>query len=102
MVVLSIGWFRQDLEVDFPRETAEGLAHREQVLEVVSGGISGFFLVKLSGIAVARSGPKPTSPTQPVPTNSVKVVVSTDVWTSFFTPIPGEMIQFDEHFIQMD
>lgn len=42
----SIGWFRhfrQDLEVDFPRETAEGLAHREQVLEVVSGGISGFF-----------------------------------------------------------
>ena len=24
---------RQDLEVDFPRETAEGLAHREQVLE---------------------------------------------------------------------
>lgn len=63
VVVLSIGWFRQDLEVDFPRETAEGLAHREQVLEVVSGGFSGFFLVKLSRIAVARSGPKPTSPT---------------------------------------
>ncbi|CAL1141662.1 unnamed protein product [Cladocopium goreaui] len=35
---------KQDLELDFPRETAEGLAHREQVLEELEGIVSEWIL----------------------------------------------------------